>query len=84
MYQVNLLNSARKGLKKLDKRFQEKVILSLRLLKTDPFLGEKMSGDFRDSYRIKFYPIRIIYNVDLKNKIITVRAIGHRQGIYKN
>lgn len=84
MYQINLSNSARKGLKKLDKRFQEKVILSLRLLKTNPFLGEKMTGDFQDSYRIKFYPIRIIYSVDLKNKIITVRAIGHRQGIYKN
>lgn len=84
MYQVNLSNSARKGLKKLDKRFQEKVIISLRLLKTNPFLGEKMSGDFQGSYRIKFYPIRVIYTVDIKNKIIIVRAIGHRQGIYKN
>lgn len=84
MYQVNLLNSARKGLKKLDKRLQEKVIISLRLLETNPFLGEKMSGNFQGSYRIKFYPARIIYSVDLKNRIILIKAIGHRQGIYKN
>jgi len=83
MYQVNLLNQAKKDLKKLDKRFQGKIILSLRLLRSNPFLGEKMSGEFYGSYRIKIPPIRIIYTPDLKNKTIWVRAIAYRQGAYK-
>lgn len=83
MYQVNLLNQATKNLKKLDKRFQEKVILSLRLLRTNPFLGEKMSGEFSGSFRIKIPPVRIIYTPDLKRKIVWIRAIGHRGDIYK-
>ncbi|MBU1031515.1 type II toxin-antitoxin system RelE/ParE family toxin [Patescibacteria group bacterium] len=82
MYQVNLLNQAKKDLKKLDPRFQQKVILSLRLLKSKPFLGEKMAGEFKGSYRIKIPPIRIVYTPDLHKKIIWIRAIAHRQGVY--
>lgn len=82
MYQVNLLNQAKKDLKKLDSRFQQKVILSLRLLKREPFLGEKMAGEFKGSYRIKIPPIRIIYTPDLNKKIIWIRAIAQRQGVY--
>ena len=83
MYQVNLSNRAEKELRKLDKRFKEKVIYTLRLLRSNPFLGQKMTGDFQGSYRIKIPPIRIIYEIDFSNKIIWVRAIRHRQGSYK-
>lgn len=83
MYQVNLSNQARKSLKKLDKRFQKKVLLILELLRDNPFLGEKMAGIFEGSYRIKIPPVRIIYATDTKNKVIWIRAIGHRGDVYK-
>lgn len=75
MFEVNLTNKAEKGLKKLDKRFQEKAISAMRLLKNNPFLGEKMTGEFQGSYRVKIPPIRIIYSADFENKIIWIRAI---------
>jgi mRNA-degrading endonuclease RelE of RelBE toxin-antitoxin system len=83
MYQVNLLNSAKKDLKKLDKRFQKKAIFVLRLLKTNPLLGEKMEGELKGWFRIKIPPLRIIYTPDFKNKIIWIRAIGLRGAVYK-
>ena len=83
MYQVNLLNSAKKDLKKLDKRFQQKVISLLRLLRNNPFLGEKMEGELKGWFRIKIPPLRIVYTPDFKNKIIWVRAIGFRGKVYK-
>ncbi len=83
MYRVSLLNAARKDLKKLDKRFQVKTISILRLLESNPLLGEKMAGDFQGSFRIKIPPLRIIYTPDFKKKIIWVRAIGFRGGVYK-
>lgn len=83
MYQVKLNNHSEKDLKKLSSIYRQKVVRSLDLLATTPFLGDKMSGEFIGSYRIKIPPIRIIYSVDRQNKIIQVRAIGHRQGIYK-
>lgn len=83
MYQVNLLASAKKDLKRLDKRFQRKVIFVLGLLKANPFLGVKMTGQLKGWYKIKIPPLRIVYTPDFKNKIIWVRAIGLRGSIYK-
>lgn len=83
MHQVILHREAKKDLKKLESRFRDKVFLMLYCLKSNPFVGEKMAGDFQGSYRIKIPPLRIIYTPDLKNKIIWVKAIGFRGGIYK-
>lgn len=83
MYQVKLSNRAKKEFKKLASNYQVKVAGLMNLLSENPFLGEKMSGEFQGWYRIKIPPIRIIYSADLKNKIIIVRAVGHRGDIYK-
>lgn len=83
MYKVYLENRAKKELKKIDKRYQEKVIFLLHQLEHNPFLGEKMAGQFFGSFRIKIPPLRIIYTPDLKNKSIWIKAIGFRGGVYK-
>lgn len=83
MYKVNFTNRAEKDLKRLDKRYLSKVYQLISLLKTNPFLGEKMSGDHKGSYRIKIPPIRIIYTPDFRSKIVLVEAIGHRGNIYR-
>lgn len=83
MYQVNILNSAKKDLKKLDKRFQKKTIIILRLLQENPFLGIKMEGQYKGWFKIKIPPLRIVYSIDFKTKTIWVRAIGFRGGVYK-
>lgn len=83
MYLVFLENRAKKDLKKLPKVYFEKVGKQIDLLTLNPFLGGKMSRDFQGSYRIKIPPLRIIYTPDFKNKIIWVRAIGFRGGVYR-
>lgn len=83
MFQVRLTNRSEKDLKKLDKRFLPKVTQILNLLKNNPLLGEKMSGEYLGFYRVKIPPLRIIYSADMENKIIWIRAIKQRQGAYK-
>lgn len=83
MYKIKFTNRAEKDLKRIDKRYLPKVFQLIGLLKTDPLLGEKMSGDHQGSYRIKIPPLRIIYTPNFKNKTILVEAIGHRGDIYK-
>lgn len=83
MYLVFLENRAKKELKKLDKNFQEKVLKYLHFLKANPYLGKKMQGEFQGFYRIKIPPLRIIYLLDFKKKIIWIRAIGFRGNVYK-
>ena len=83
MFQVKLTNKAEKDLKRLDKRYLSKISQSIDFLKINPLLGEKMTGDFLGAYRVKIPPIRIIYTPNFKDKTILIKAIGHRQGIYK-
>lgn len=83
MYLIFLENKAKKDLKKLDKRYKVKVSNYIDKLQFDPFLGEKMSGEYDGLYRIKIPPLRIIYLPDFKNKTIWVRAIGFRGDVYK-
>lgn len=83
MYQVMLLNTAKKDLKNLDRRFQKKSILILRQLRENPLLGRKLEGNYQGWYKIKIPPLRIIYTPDFKNKIVWVKAIGFRGGVYK-
>ena len=83
MFQIKLNNRATKELRRLDKRYFLKVSTFIDLLKENPLLGEKMAGEFQGSYRIKIPPLRIINTPDFKNKIIWVKEIGFRGGIYK-
>lgn len=83
MFRVVLSRQAKKDLKRLDKIYKPKVSKYIDLLENSPFLGEKMAGNFQGSYRIKIPPLRIIYTPDLQNKIVWVKAVGFRGGIYK-
>ncbi len=83
MYNVVITNRAEKDLKKLDKVYKRKISTAIDLLAVNPLLGEKMSGEYPGSYRVKIPPIRIIYALDHKNKIVWVRAVRQRQGAYK-
>lgn len=83
MFRVELSNRAEKDLKRLDKIYQNKVAKYIDLLSFNPFMGEKMVGEFQGFYRIKIPPLRIIYTPDFKNKIIWIKAIGFRGGVYK-
>lgn len=83
MYKVKFTNRAEKDLKRIDKRYLNKISFLVDHLARNPFLGEKMSGDHKGSYRIKVPPLRIIYKPDFGNRIILIEAIGHRGDIYK-
>lgn len=83
MHLIFLENKAKKDLKKLDKRHKIKVSDFIDKLQYNPFLGEKMAGEYSGLYRIKIPPLRIIYFPDFKKNIIWIRAIGFRGDVYK-
>lgn len=83
MYQIFLSNRAEKDLKKLDKTYRLKAGKAVDFLANNPLAGAKMEGEYKNSYRIKIPPLRVIYTPDFKNKIIWIKAIGFRGGVYK-
>lgn len=82
MYQVVIRKAAQKNLAKIDKRYRIRINLTLIELAKDPYLGKKLEGELRNSYSLRVWPYRIIYQI-LKNElIIFVIQIKHRQGVY--
>jgi len=83
MFRVELSDRAEKELKRLDKIYQPKVAKYLDLLSLDPFMGQKMTGELKGYWRIKIPPLRIVYTPDFENRVIWVKAIGFRGGVYR-
>ena len=73
---------AEKHLLKVPKTERKKIQKKLLLLKVNPFIGKKLSGEFKGKYSLKVWPYRIIYWINDKKKVIYVISILHRQGAY--
>lgn len=82
-YTVRILPKVRKNLSKLPQKNRAKIELALLMLAKDPYLGSKLHGDLRDSYKLKVWPYRIVYRIYQQQLIIVVIEIAHRQGVYK-
>ena len=67
----------------LFKLSQKAIILALTEIKDDPFLGKPLTRELsgRFSFRVGIY--RIVYKVNLKDKIIDILTAGHRATVYE-
>lgn len=83
MYEVNLSRKTEKSLNKIPFKLQERILLVLKKLKTDPLLGKKLEGRYSDNYSIRVWPYRIIYNIDKHQLIINIIEIEHRGQAYR-
>lgn len=75
--------SAEKSLTKIPTTEGLKITKKLRVLETNPYVGKKLSGDFKKLYSLKAWPYRIIYVIFPADKTILIVNIEHRQGVYK-
>lgn len=82
-YTLFFKNTAVKSIDKLPFKDKNKVSLVLESLKTKPFSGKKLAGEFKDLYSIRAWPYRIIYTVIKKELVVLVVDVAHRQGAYK-
>lgn len=82
-YTLFFKNTAVKSIDKLPYKDKYKVSLVLESLKTNPFSGKKLAGEFKDLYSIRAWPYRIIYTVIKKELVVLVVDVAHRQGAYR-
>lgn len=83
MYHLRITSAAEKELKKVSKANQKKFFHVVGFLGEAPFSGKKLSGELKGYYSIRLWPYRILYTLDKQRKIVTIRAIKHRQEAYK-
>jgi addiction module RelE/StbE family toxin len=83
VYTLYFKNSAVKSIRNLPSKDAEKVSLILESLKTNPFSGKKLVGEFEGLYSVRAWPYRIIYTVLKKELVVLIVDVAHRQGVYK-
>lgn len=82
-YSVFIQKSAQKALSRIPVREQNRIIEAIRALAGEPRpLGsKKLSG--RDAWRIRIGDYRVIYEIQDRQLIVLIVAIGHRKEIYR-
>lgn len=82
-YAVEFRRSAVKELNDLASAGLGRVMSRIRALGTNPRPegSEKLTG--AEQYRVRQGVYRILYEIDDKQRIVTVVKIGHRRGVYR-
>lgn len=78
-YIVHIPHKPRKSFKKIPEPWHKRIFIVLKMLETNPFLGEKMHDDMTDRNKIVIWPYRIIYHFDKDRSIVEILEIEHRQ-----
>jgi mRNA interferase RelE/StbE len=83
VYQVLLTKKAERSLAKAPVAVREKIIRSLTLLETDPFVGKPLKAEFEGLWTLRAWPFRIIYEIKKGKLIVLVLVIAHRKDVYR-
>jgi mRNA interferase RelE/StbE len=84
MYTILLSNHARKALGKLERLVQERIVVALDLLKSDPRPPKavKLRGE-DDVWRIRVGDYRILYEVIDNELVVWIVRIANRKDVYR-
>lgn len=86
MYEVYISHEAEKYYKKLDKRSKERINNSISSISKEPLSGvhiKKLWGELEGKYRYAIGSLRIVYEVDTKDKAVKIKVIRNRGDAYK-
>jgi mRNA interferase RelE/StbE len=83
MYAVEISDYAKKQVRKLPEKVQDRIIYALDRIKIRPesYLI-KLVGE--SAHKLRMGDYRAIIDLDRQNQLILVNKVGHRKNIYKN
>ena len=82
-YSIHLTKSVKKSIKNIPALKQKRLLKAILNLQIDPLCGKKLNGELEGMRKLRVWPYRIIYAVDVINKVVVIHKAEHRQGIYK-
>ncbi len=82
-YKIILPRKVQKDLKSFNDKYKRKILLSLKSLGQNPYLGKKLAGELKDKRSLRVWPYRIVYKIIKNDLVVLVIKIGQREGIYK-
>ena len=77
-YEVVVPRDVQKQIHSIPLPWQARIERAIDLLAYNPFLGEKMRGEFKEKRKIRVWPYRIFYYICKQDKRILVVEVQHR------
>lgn len=82
-YTISILRRAQKELGELPVEAYERIRDSILALAEDPRPSGCVKLTNRQGWRIRVGGYRVIYEIDDKQRIVTILVIGHRRDVYR-
>lgn len=86
MYEILISHEAEKYYKKQDKDTKRRINKRIDSLGKEPLSGsniKRLHGKLEGKYRYRIGDIRIVYEVNTKNRTVEIKSIGGRGDVYK-
>ena len=84
LFRIDWKSSSENDLRKIDRKYITKILIAVESLSDNPFPKQsKKLKDSKATYRYRVGDYRIIYQVNLQNKIVTIYHVRHRKDAYK-
>lgn len=83
-YEIQWKHSAERDLRNIDPQQIPRIIQAVESLVNNPLPSQsrKLRGSERD-YRIRVGDYRVIYQADVKTKVVTIYHVRHRREAYR-
>ncbi len=84
-YLLNFAEGGKDSFKSLDKNIQHRVFDKLKwfIQNVDSLTLLPLKSSLSGLYKLRVGDYRIIYEINLNDKVVTVHKVGHRKEIYK-
>ena len=79
-YEVRFTPRFSKNIRVLSREDQVKVLREITVLKTDPYAGKPLRGEWKGVYSLRVGAYRVLYQV--KEKEVLLLTVGHRKHVY--
>jgi mRNA interferase RelE/StbE len=84
LYDICFKQQVKKDFKHIERQYAAAIVDKIKTLEKNPFPknSRKLTGT-EMSYRLRVGDYRIIYQVDVRQKLITIFYVRHRKDAYK-
>ena len=84
LYEIVSKGQIESELRKIDRQYITKILDAINALSENPFpvQSKKLRGA-EASYRLRVGEYRVIYRVDMENKVVTIYHVRHRKDAYR-
>jgi mRNA interferase RelE/StbE len=84
-YKVEFSREAVDDLRHLDKAVAQRILRRLRWLSDnfDTVTPEALTAELKGLFKFRVGSYRVIYEINRKERLLTVHLVGHRKDIYK-